>query len=62
MDIKKLIKEANDFADSAISNTSDDLKTIGDTFTQWANSGSYNLNNKHLLALGLAIVLLFIVF
>lgn len=62
MNIKKLIKEANDFADSAISNTGDDLKTIGDRFTQWANSGSYSLNNKHLLALGLVIVLLFIVF
>lgn len=62
MDIKELIKEANDFADEAISNTGNDLKTIGNRFTQWANSGSYNLNNKHLLALGLVIVLLFIVF
>ena len=48
MDIKKAIRDANDFADAAIADTCGDLKSIEATTKRWMNAGTYNLQNKHL--------------
>ena len=48
MNIKKAIRDANDFADAAIADTCGDLKSIEATTKRWMNAGTYNLQNKHL--------------
>jgi len=62
MDIKKAIRDANDFADEAIADTCGDLKSIEATTKRWMNAGTYNLQNKHLFGWFVVTVALCLVF
>lgn len=58
MDINKAIKEANEFADKAISDSINDMQGVRKTVRTWLSAGNYNLTNVHVVTwLGITVLL-----
>lgn len=53
MDINKVIRDVNEYADDAILDAKAGSKRTKKSIRSWLNSGAYNLTNKHLVVWGL---------
>jgi len=49
MDIKKIIRDANEYADDAILDSKAGSKSVKLRVSKWLNGGGYNLTNKHII-------------
>ena len=49
MDIHKIIRDVNEYADEAILDSKAGSKSIKRRISSWLNGGGYKLSNKHII-------------